>query len=132
MDFMFFWLCKAGYQQWIDGNVKDDVWTPTGRMLISGVTVPEKYSKVLDNVKPVGNAEVDWNGFVTAYGGYGSLWQREAQDMVKNVVTDGTLDPKDFGPKYQALITDKYWTQILEKLGLTQANIDNPALEPKK
>jgi len=130
-DFMMYWLSKAGYQQWIDGNVKDDVWTPTGKMLISGVNVPEKYTKVLDAVKPIGNAETWPNGFVTMYGGYGTLWQREAQDMVKGVM-DGTVKPSEFGTKFQALITEKYWSQILEKLGYTEENIKNPALEPKK
>ena len=94
VDFMQFWMSKAGYQPWVDGFAQADLWTPSGKLLISGVNVPDKYTKVLDSIKPVGNAEAAPNGFLTFYGGYGKLWQTESQNMVKGIL-DGTVAPAE-------------------------------------
>jgi hypothetical protein len=131
VDFMRFWMSRAGYQPWVDGFAKSDLWTPSGKLLIRGVEVPEKYAKVINAIKPVGNAEAAPNGFLTMFGGYGTLWQREGQEMVKGVL-DGTVPPEEFGRRYHTLITEKYWGDILKKLNFADENIANPQLEPKK
>lgn len=130
VDFMRFWLSKVGYQPWVDGYAESDLWTPSGKLLIRDVTVPEKYAKVIDAIKPVGNAEAAPNGFLTFFGGYGTMWQKESQEMVKGVL-DGTMEPADFGKQYHALITEKYWGDILQVLKITQDEVDNPQLEPQ-
>jgi ABC-type glycerol-3-phosphate transport system substrate-binding protein len=129
VEFMRFWLSKAGYQPWVDGYAESKLWTPSGKLLIRDVTVPEEYAKVIDAIKPVGNAEAPPNGFLTMFGGYGTMWQTESKEMVKAVI-DGTLAPADFGKQYHALITEKYWGDILKTMKITQDEVDNPQIEP--
>jgi len=131
VDFMQFFMSKAGYQPWVDGFAQADLWTPSGKLLISGVNVPDKYTKVIDAIKPVGNAEAAPNGFLTFYGGYGKLWQTESQNMVKGIL-DGTVAPAEFGPQYQSLITDKYWSDVLKAVNMTEDDVKNPQLQPKQ
>lgn len=130
VDFMRFWLSKAGYQPWVDGYAESELWTPSGKLLITDVVLPEKYAKVIDAIKPVGNAEAAPNGFLTMFGGYGTMWQTESKEMVKSVL-DGTLAPEDFGKQYHALITEKYWGEIIKLMKFTEDEIDNPQLEPQ-
>jgi len=131
VDFMMFWMSKAGYQPWVDGFVKSGIWAPSGKLLISDVTIPDKYATVLNAIKPVGNAEAFPNGFLVQFGGYGTQWQRESQDMVKNVLA-GTRAPGDFAKNYNDLITNKYWNDILTKMKFTADDIKNPQVEPKQ
>src|SRR5258708_19925407 len=66
VDFMQFFMSKAGYQPWVDGFAQADLWTPSGKLLISGVTIPDKYPKVIVAIKPVGNAEAAPTAFLTS------------------------------------------------------------------
>ncbi len=86
---------------------------------------------MIDAIKPVGNAEAAPNGFLTFYGGYGKLWQTESQNMVKGIL-DGTVAPAEFGPQYQSLITDKYWSDVLKAVNMTEDDVKNPQLQPKQ
>jgi ABC-type glycerol-3-phosphate transport system substrate-binding protein len=130
VDFLMFWLSKAGYQPWVDGFAQSDLWTPSGKLLVRDVNVPEKYASVINAVKPLGNAEAAPNGFLMwTYGGLGTLWQKESEEMIKNVLA-GTLDPAEFGPRYQEMLTETYWTDVLAELKLTEDEVLNPQLEP--
>jgi len=130
VDFMMFWLSKAGYQSWVDGFAASDLWTPSGKLLISGVDVPEKYATVLDAIKPIGNAEAAPNGFLLwTFGGLGTQWVKEAELLLKSVF-EGETTPAEFGPRYHTLITETYWDDILKELKLTEDEVMNPQLEP--
>ena len=130
VDFLMFWLSKAGYQPWVDGFAESDLWTPSGQLLVRDVVVPEKYASVLNAVESVGNAEAAPNGFLMwTYGGLGTPWQKESEEMIKQVLA-GELPPEDFGPRYQEMLTETYWTDLLAELKLTEDEVMNPQLEP--
>ncbi len=130
VNFLMFWLSKAGYQEWVNGFAESGLWTPSGKLLVRDVVVPEKYAKVLDAVVPLGNAEAAPNGFLLwTFGGLGTMWQKESEGLVKSVF-EGTLDPSEFGPRYHEMITETYWVDILKELKLTEDEVMNPQLEP--
>jgi len=130
VDFLMFWLSKAGYQPWVDGFAASDLWTPSGNLLVRDVVVPDKYAAVLDAIVSVGNAEAAPNGFLMwTYGGLGTLWQKESEEMIKGVLA-GDVPPADFGPRYQEMLTETYWTDVLKELKLTEDEVINPQLQP--
>ncbi len=130
VDFLRFWLSKAGYQGWVDGFAQSDLWTPSGKLLVRDVSVPEKYAKVLDAIESVGNAEAAPNGFLLwTYGGLGTMWQKESEEMIKQILA-GEVKPSEFGPRYQEMLTQTYWSEILKELKLTEEEVMNPQLEP--
>lgn len=130
IDFLRFWLSRAGYQDWVDGFAESGLWTPSGSLLVRDVEIPDEYASVLDGIVPVGNAEAPPNGFLLwLYGGLGTFWQKESEEMIKQILA-GELAPSEFGPRYQTMLTETYWNDLLAELNLTEDEVMNPQLEP--
>lgn len=130
VDFLRFWLSKAGYQHWVDGYAESGLWTPSGSMLVDDIEVPEEYATVLDAIEPIGNAEAAPNGFLMwTFGGLGTFWQKESEEMIKQILA-GEMQPSEFGPRYQEMLTVTYWNDLLAELNLTEDEVMNPQLEP--
>lgn len=57
IDFVMFWLSPIGYQAFVDGQVAEGTFSPSGKIMIRGVRMPRRYEQLFAQVKMIGNAE---------------------------------------------------------------------------
>ncbi len=129
LDFLMFWFSKPGYQAYVDGDMKDPLtpggYNPGGPVMVKGVTIPEDYQKLMDNVKMMGNVE---NGLFLPLRFNVDSIDKEAQNKLKDAL-EGKITPQDYATWLQKTWTDNF-DAIIKKAGLTQADLDNPARDP--
>ena len=124
VDFLHFWTSKVGYQPFVDASIKAGNYTPGGPTKVRGVEDSPEVQQLFSQVKALGNAEINYNGFLAWPDNLGTT----ARDLYKEAL-EGKMPPDQFGKRLQTLLTDN-WAEILEKSSVTQADIDNPAKQP--
>jgi ABC-type glycerol-3-phosphate transport system substrate-binding protein len=124
-DFTMFWLSKAGYQPYMDAYVKAGNWAPAGPVQIKGLDLP-KANAVFDDMKFLGNAECNYNGFWT--GGATPAQTTDLHNMLKNVL-QGKVTPKKYASDLQAYTMDNL-DASLKAASLSKSDIENPARRP--
>ncbi|MBO9607092.1 MAG: carbohydrate ABC transporter substrate-binding protein [Paenibacillaceae bacterium] len=127
-DFTMFWLSKAGYQAWIDGQEKAGILSLSGPLVIRGVNLPDDVKNIFKDVKMLGNAEIPMNNILMD-GGVKDL-ETEMRSNFKDAL-EGKMSAEEFGKKLQALYTNNF-NQIITNAGLTPDNIDHPEKAPGK
>ena len=125
LDFVQWWLSYAGYQTWVDARFAEGV-SFSGPLKVYDVVEPEEIQNLWRDVKFMGNAEINYNGFITSMTG-GDL-QTTARNIWKDGL-EGTIAPEEAAAALQALMVDNFDT-ILQNSGLTNADLDNPARQP--
>jgi ABC-type glycerol-3-phosphate transport system substrate-binding protein len=125
LDFVQWWLSYAGYPTWNDARFEAGA-TFSGPLKVYDVEEPEEVAALWADVQFLGNAEASYNGFWTSMGG-GDM-QTSARDIFKQGI-EGTITPEDAAAGLQALMMDNFAT-ILETVGLTNEDLDNPARQP--
>jgi ABC-type glycerol-3-phosphate transport system substrate-binding protein len=129
LDFLMFWFSKPGYQAYVDGDMQDPTtpggYSPSGPVMVKGVTIPDDYQKLMSNVKMMGNVE---NGLFLPLRFNVDSIDKEAQNKLKDAL-EGTITPEEYASWLQKTWTDNF-DAIIKKAGLTQADLDNPARDP--
>ena len=128
LDFAMFWLSPAGYQPYLDALAQTPTFSPAGPLEVQGVTEPEEYQQLFADLKMLGNAETNYNGFWTSAGGGGSTLYQDLRNLLKSGL-EGSITPADYAKQLQETITGNF-DAILESAGLTEADIENPARQP--
>jgi ABC-type glycerol-3-phosphate transport system substrate-binding protein len=124
VDFLHFWTSKVGYQPFVDAAIQSGNYTPGGPSKVRGVVDSPIVQELFSQVKELGNAEINYNNFLAWPDDLGTT----ARDLYKEAL-EGKMPAADFGKRLQTVLTDSY-AEILEKSGVTQADIDNPAKQP--
>lgn len=125
VDFIQWWISKAGYPTWVNGLYEAGN-TFSGPLKVYDVEEPPAVAELWKDVKFLGNAEVNYNGFWTSMSG-GDL-QTSARDIFKQGI-EGTITPEDAAAGLQKLMEDN-WDTIMENAGFTNEDLDNPARQP--
>lgn len=128
-DFVMFWLSKGGYQAWIDGQVKAGTLKLSGPVMVKDVKLPEETSRLFDQLKMMGNAEIVMNQVLSMVLAVKDL-QTEAKNDLKEAL-EGKMTPDEFGKKIQAMYAGNL-NQIVSKAGLSPDGIDHPEKAPGK
>ena len=124
VDFAMFWLSKAGYQPYMDAEIK--AGTTVGTMGVQGLTFPAAIQERNDSVKFVGNAEVTLNQIWTA--GADPTSMADLHNLLKNAL-QGKVTPKGYATALQKYFQSNFDTMI-GKLSLTKDDINNPSRRP--
>jgi ABC-type glycerol-3-phosphate transport system substrate-binding protein len=127
LDFVMFWLSKAGYKPYLDGYIKSGRFRPGGPLAVKGVEDPPEIQKLFRDIKFMGNAETNYNNFL-AWGGGGSPHMKAAFDLYKEAL-EGKMPPAEFGKRLQSLITTNF-DDLIKRAQLSREDIDNPAKQP--
>jgi hypothetical protein len=128
LDFVMFWLSKAGYQPFLDGSARAGLrFRPAGPLMIKDVKDPPEVQAAFADVKFVGNAELNYDNFLN-WGGAASPHSATAKNLYKEAL-EGKLPINDFGKRLDALIKDNF-EDILKRTLLTKEDVDNPAKQP--
>lgn len=122
VDFCMFWLSKAGYPAYMQGQIKTGHFQPGGPLMIKDVQDPPDIQKLFAGIKFMGNAEINYNNFLIGGKDYHMF------DIYKDAL-QGNISPSDFGKKLQEVIKTN-WADILKKRQLTQDDVDNPSKQP--
>jgi raffinose/stachyose/melibiose transport system substrate-binding protein len=128
LDFVMFWLSKAGYQPFLEGAAKAGLrFRPSGPLMVKDVKDPPEIQKGFADVKFVGNAEANYNNFLN-WGGAASPHRETARNLYKEAL-EGKMPPSDYGKRLDALIKGNF-DDIVKRTLLTKEDIDNPAKQP--
>ncbi|HEY3110384.1 MAG TPA: hypothetical protein VGL23_16615 [Chloroflexota bacterium] len=128
LDFVMFWLSKAGYQPFLEGAAKAGLrFRPSGPLMVKDVKDPPEIQKGFADVKFVGNAEANYNNFLN-WGGAASPHRETARNLYKEAL-EGKMPPSDYGKRLDALIKANF-DDIVKRTLLTKEDIDNPAKQP--
>ena len=129
LDFLMFWFSQPGYQSYVDGDLKDPTtpggYSPAGPVMVKGVTIPERYQNLMDNVKMMGNVE---NGLWLPHRFPLENLDKEAMNQLKDAL-EGKITPEDYATWLQKAWMDNF-DEIIKKAGLTNEDLDNPARDP--
>ncbi|MBZ0290178.1 MAG: hypothetical protein K8I30_21320, partial [Anaerolineae bacterium] len=125
VDFIQWWISKAGYPTWVNGLYEAGN-TFSGPLKVYDVEEPAAVAELWKDVKFLGNAEVNYNGFYTSMSGGDLL--TSARDIFKQGI-EGTITPEDAAAGLQKLMEDN-WDTIMENAGFTNEDLDNPARQP--
>lgn len=126
VDFLMFWLSKPGYQPYLNAYARSGQFTPAGPLEVQGVAYPEEFQKLFSQIKFLGNAEAAYNGEWTSFGG-GDI-QKDVRTLLQNAL-QGKITPQQYGKQLQTYVKTNF-AAILKQIGLTQADLDNPARQP--
>jgi len=127
VDFLMFWFSKPGYQAFVDGGINSPRgYNVAGPIMVRDIVLPENLEKMIGSIRMMGNAE---NGryYPWDFGGVEDL-DKQARDLYKQALED-KITPQEFATQLQSLWDDN-WDKILSKAGLTEENLNNPALQP--
>jgi ABC-type glycerol-3-phosphate transport system substrate-binding protein len=128
VDFVMFWLSRDGYQAYVDGLVAESAFRPSGRVVINGVRVPDFYSEIFKEVKPIGSAVTPVN-LLFKFPPLGSRYQKDLLVVLGDYLRDkASID--ETVQRIQ-LIMEESVGAIMESYGLTQFNLENPHLKPR-
>lgn len=126
LDFTMFWLSAAGYQPFLDAQWAQPGFSPAGPLQVRGVEVPAIESELFADLKELGNAEVNYNGFWVM--GAGGQHITDLRNLLAEALNDN-ITPEDYATQLQAYHEDNF-EAYLELAGLTQDDIDDPARQP--
>ncbi|GAA5189747.1 hypothetical protein GCM10023322_43140 [Rugosimonospora acidiphila] len=124
VDFAMFWLSKAGYQPYLNGEIQAGL--AVGTSDISGLTFPAAIEQQNKSITFVGNAEVVYNQAWTA--GADPTSKADLQGMLKDVL-QGKLAPQAYATGLQKYFQDNF-DKLIAKLSLTEDDIANPSRRP--
>lgn len=124
LDFVMFWLSKAGYQPFNDAYIQSGQFTPSGPCFVKGVQDPPEIQKLFAQIKTLGNASASYNFWTTGDGPY----EQNKQDLYRAAL-EKKVTPDEFAKQYQDFLI-KNFDSLLEQNHLTKADIDNPAKQP--
>lgn len=125
LDFVQWWLSYAGHQTWVDARYEAGN-TFSGPLKVYDVQDPEEVEALWADVRFLGNAEINYNGFMLGMSG-GDL-QTTARNIWKDGL-EGTISPEDTAAQLQQLLQENFDT-ILINTGFTNEDLDNPARQP--
>jgi len=128
VDFAMFWLSPAGYGPYLDALAQSPGFSPGGPLEVQGVNEPAQFQQLFADLKMLGNAETNYNGFWTGAGGAGTPLFQDVRNLFKSMLEE-SITPAEYGKRLQETITSNFDT-ILESAGLTEADIENPARQP--
>jgi len=126
VDFAMFWLSAEGYQPYLDAQWQQPGFSPAGPLQLGGVEVPALEGELFDDLKEMGNAEANYNGFWTAGGG--AQHTENLHNLLAEALNDN-ISPEEYATQLQAYHEENL-ESYLELGGLTQADIDDPARQP--
>jgi hypothetical protein len=125
LDFIQWWISKAGYQTWVDSRFAAGA-TFSGPLKVYDVQDPPEIQELWKDVKFLGNAEASYNGYMTG------MVDGDSMTSVRNIWKDGlegTISPEDTAAALQKYVDDNFAT-MLEVVGFTNEDLDNPARQP--
>jgi ABC-type glycerol-3-phosphate transport system substrate-binding protein len=125
LDFLMFFTAKPGYQTWIDASAALPGYAPGGPPKIRGVSEPAQIQKMFSDIKFLGNAEANYNNFMT----WGSPNVSQTSLQLYQQALEGKITPEEFATQFQALV-EAALPDTLETLGWTNDTLDNPARQP--
>lgn len=129
MDFLEFWLSKAGYGAYLQGAAQDPTWAgPDGPLLIKGVQDPAPYTNAFANLPSRGNAEASYNILFLNWGNGNGNFRTESQAIYLSAL-QGKTTPAAAATAIQAYV-EKNFNAILKAHQLTADHIANPARQP--
>lgn len=126
VDFAMFWLSAAGYQPYLDAQWAVPGFSPGGPLQVHGVTVPKEEDALFADLKMLGNAEINYNGFWTSGGG--GQYLTDSRNLLADAL-QGKITPDDFSKQLQDYHA-KNFDAYLELAGLTQDDVDDPTRQP--
>ena len=126
LDFMMFYISHAGYQPYVDAGIEAGTVTPSGPLTLRDVTLPDLFENEFKNIQLIGDAESSYNSHFLEWTG-GDI-KTGAFNIFKTAL-DGDISPEEFATQIQAYVLDNLDT-ILERAGLTQADLDSPDRQP--
>jgi raffinose/stachyose/melibiose transport system substrate-binding protein len=127
LDFVMFWLSKAGYQVWVDGLFESGNGVD-GPVMVRDVKLPKEYDELFAKVKMMGNAEIEINKWMLV--GRVNDLKATGRNMFIEAL-QGKMTPEEYAKKFQELWMTNF-AEIVEKAGLTMDHIQNPARQPGK
>lgn len=125
LDFIQWWISKAGYQTWVDGLFATGQ-TFSGPLKVNDVSDPPEVAELWKDIQWKGNAEASYNGFIT--GMVGGDYLTSARNIWKAGL-EGSTTPEEAAAALQKYLMDNF-DAMLEVAGLTQEDLDNPARQP--
>jgi raffinose/stachyose/melibiose transport system substrate-binding protein len=126
VDFLMFWFSKAGYKPYLAAYATSSQFTAAGPLEVHGVAYPPQYQKLFSNVTFLGNAEAAYNGAWTSFGG-GDI-QKDLRGLLQSAL-QGHLSPHKYSTMLQQYVM-KHFDAVLKNVGLTPADVANPARQP--
>lgn len=125
LDFVMFWLSKAGYGPYNEARIANGGGA-SGPLRIMDVQDPPEIQVLFDNIEFLGNAEATFPSEFLSWGG--ADIQVEAREIWKQGL-EGTITPEETAAQLQNLVETKF-DQILEQINLTNEDLDNPSRQP--
>lgn len=128
LDFVMFWLSRAGYAPYLAGQYASTEFSPGGPLKINDVQDPPEIQDLFGGVEFIGSAAKFQNWFVSPGGGDDAPLKDTTFNMYKEAL-EGRMTPEEFGTRYQRMVTDNF-DELLAYVQLTADDIDNPARQP--
>ncbi len=125
IDFVMFWLSEAGYGAYNEARIANGGGA-SGPLRVNNVQDPPEITQLFDRIEFLGNAEVSFPTEFLQWGG-GDI-RTEARDIWKQGL-EGTITPEETAAQLQALVENNF-DAILEQIGLTHEDLDNPSRQP--
>ncbi|WP_020577606.1 ABC transporter substrate-binding protein [Actinopolymorpha alba] len=126
MDFVMFWISRAGYSAFVRGQGEAKELTPQGPSMISGIDYPKDIQDRISRVEPKGITGPAYGGFwVNGAGG-------RSTDALRNLfitVLQRKIKPDDYAVQLQQYV-EKNFASILSEAGLSPADIATPERQP--
>lgn len=126
LDFLMFWLSAPGYQAYFDGRVEAADLNASGPLMVRDVKQTPELEQAFSQIKFMGNAENSFNYLFTDFGG-GDL-ATDVRNLLKEAL-EGKMTPEEYGKRMQAYSQDNF-DRILAQIGMSMADIDDPARQP--
>jgi hypothetical protein len=126
VDFLMFWFSKPGYQPYLAADARSSQFVAAGPLEVRGVEYPPQYQRLFRNVTFLGNAEAAYNGDWTSFGG-GDI-QKDLRGLLQSAL-QGHISPQQYSTMLQHYVM-KHFDAILKNVGLTAADVANPARQP--
>lgn len=127
MDFVMFWLSPMGYQPYVNGQVEVNEFVPTGTIMIRGVTIPEKFSRLFADVKSLGNVELPHNQILMV-APPGSRLSQDAKQAIVDYIQD-KISVEEAAKRLQVTMEEGV-VESLRRRNLPLSILDHPEADP--
>jgi len=126
LDFVKFWLSYAGYTPYLEAMAQSPTATFSGPLRVQDVRDVPEVEALWEDIQWMGSSSASYNYEFLSWGG-GDVRTRAFEIWREGL--EGITSPEETAANLQKLIDDNFET-ILQNLGLTQDDLDNPARQP--
>jgi raffinose/stachyose/melibiose transport system substrate-binding protein len=127
LDFVHFWLSPAGYQVFVDGQIKAGSFRPSGPVMVRGVELPARYRNRFAAMVRKGNAETQLNS-ISGFLPPGSRLLHDFKQTLTELM-QGKIESPEAARRIQAMMLEGV-TEVAARNRLDESSLAHPERDP--